>query len=629
MSSPAEDRGLVQLFELATPELYRRNAFRVLGLSVAAETGEARRRQKKLKRREALGLSSRTTDSILPLKEEPSQEELQQAQQRIQDPVSRLVDEFFWFWPQEDSGDDDEALKLLAERKNQDAHKVFKQREDQGDTSALHNLAVLYHLTALDQEEKSLKEPLSEAERKTRDGCWQQCYPRWRKLLDDPTTWTRIRDRISELDDPRLTHELVSQIRESLEEVILLISARLAVQAAEKSLPVEATRHVKLMQDSGFDQSLVAQALRRCLAPIDLRIRNACQKADKATDVDATSGLRVARELLANTLPAIRLIDQMLPAGDSLREGLHDEVAKNALRCQIVYGNKTDDWKESKQLLEDILAQLSPSQSLRDRIQDNLRIVGENLKTGLCFFCGLHPVNGERTPIYPMYGEVTTTWTSSSTYRINWKKLDVKVPRCTQCADCHDLAETLGTGYSVGGCILAPILLGLLFAAIHPADASDTYNAWVVIGVILATVVITVAGYGIGHTQGLGQASYEIKPIESHAEYSTIVELIGKGWAFGSGPESANSSSDSDGSWFDDDTPSYTPTYSNFSGSGTDAGLGALSKLADLGSDTMAEVISAVGRGDRVSALLLMTSKGIPADQAILILAALNKTLGK
>jgi len=316
---------LDQLLELATPDLYRRNAFRVLGLDVGAETGEARRRQKKLKRSEALGLDDAAGEGILPLPEPPTREELQQAQQRIQEPLLRLADEFFWFWPAQE-GEPDEGIDQLRQGKLDEARRIYAAREkNSSDPAAIHNLAVLEHLTALDSERNG-----NSAAQLT---AWIAALGRWRQLLDSPQTRTRLRERIEAIGDPRLAGAAADSIHDALAEMILVVSARLAVHQLEEGRPAELAKHVWLLHSSGFPTELVSDALRHSLAPIDHRLRGAAEKADKATDTSPDTGLQVAGDLLALSVPLLRSVNAMLPADDAMRRGLHDEVARVALRC--------------------------------------------------------------------------------------------------------------------------------------------------------------------------------------------------------------------------------------------------------------------------------------------------------
>ena len=103
------------MLELATPDLYRANVFRVLGLHVDVSSGELAKRQKKMKMLEKLGADYRVRSAIFPLDPPPSEDDIRKAGQRLRDPESRLVHEVLWFWPAEygKNSDGDSEIDLL------------------------------------------------------------------------------------------------------------------------------------------------------------------------------------------------------------------------------------------------------------------------------------------------------------------------------------------------------------------------------------------------------------------------------------------------------------------------------------------------------------------------------------
>ncbi len=68
----------------------------------------------------------------------------------------------------------------------------------------------------------------------------------------------------------------------------------------------------------------------------------------------------------------------MLPEGHATREAAHDEVALTGLSTQISFGNKTENWVESRRLL-DLVRGVAASASTRNRIDRNIAIVDENV----------------------------------------------------------------------------------------------------------------------------------------------------------------------------------------------------------------------------------------------------------
>ena len=110
----ADDESKAML-ELATPDLYRANVFRVLGLHVDVSSGELAKRQKKMKMLEKLGADYRVRSAIFPLDPPPSEDDIRKAGQQLRDPESRLVHEVLWFWPAEygKNSDGDSEVDLL------------------------------------------------------------------------------------------------------------------------------------------------------------------------------------------------------------------------------------------------------------------------------------------------------------------------------------------------------------------------------------------------------------------------------------------------------------------------------------------------------------------------------------
>ena len=102
------------LLKTATPQLYRENAFRTLGLPVNVTLRDIERHQQKLKMAAKLGINSHDQKhSYLPLASPPNEDSIQHAMERLRDPEKQLIDEFFWFWPTKAGSYNGEAFELL------------------------------------------------------------------------------------------------------------------------------------------------------------------------------------------------------------------------------------------------------------------------------------------------------------------------------------------------------------------------------------------------------------------------------------------------------------------------------------------------------------------------------------
>src|SRR6266404_5917889 len=103
------------LIDAATKDLFRKNAFRITGLSVDLTTPQFVRRAEKLKMLAELGQAPHKQNAAFPMKPPPSLDEIQEAIRNVKDPEKRMVDEFFWFWPEEfGNSQSDPAIQALA-----------------------------------------------------------------------------------------------------------------------------------------------------------------------------------------------------------------------------------------------------------------------------------------------------------------------------------------------------------------------------------------------------------------------------------------------------------------------------------------------------------------------------------
>jgi len=599
---------LTQLWELATPDLYRRNAFRMLGLDDSIPAG------------------------LLPLEEPPAPAELQLAQQRIQDPLARLIEEFFWFWPQRE-GETDEALQWLREGKLEEATRLFREREEQAkDLAASHNLAILDHLTALEHERRGELVVLAADVQAARDAAWRDSFQRWRRVLEDDRTWAHLRARIAEIDDPRLTPDCVPSLRESLEDALLLVSARLALQAAERNTPGDTARHFEILRISGFSPERVQQALRRSLAPIDQRIRAACEKGDRSADADPSSGLKVANGLLMDSAASLRAIDLMLPADDSLWQGLQDELARIALRCIAAYANQTADWVGAKRVLGSILRQLRPSLSLRQRLEESLQLLTESAETNTCHYCGLRPGAANCAHEVDMYGEVQTLPAGIGPARFAWRHIKLKVPCCTECKGHHVDHSRRLSEFGWGGC-LGPV--GVFFAIYYATNTTPMpgeLHAALNLAAFVAPVTLLYYWTQRQESEANRLFPAGVKQRSEYESYAPIVAYQAKGWEFGTGPGGAAAPVPSSAPvsarsaagcqkcgtehwWQSDqcglcDAPRTTPDEADLDGS-----LQVMIKILGLGPRVMAQVVAAIETGNRGTAAALLLGSGQSAAE--------------
>jgi len=521
-----EPEGCPALLEATHPEVYRRNAFRVAGLSVEATPRDISRHTERLRMMQKFNANN-GLKTPLPLDPIPDEHALREALHKLHDPEKRLIDEFFWFWPHQlgQSGTD-EALDWLSKNDLDRASKKWLEMEHYSESYvSKHNLAVLYHCVALDWEHYSLSRKLNEKETDKLQNYWAKAFRRWNEVLQHELFWSRLSARIRALEDPRLTTGLSRRMHESLPHALLSINATLAVRYAEAGDMESAKRQVGIMRslDASSAAHNVYVALRQALEPIRCRIKSICENAERQTDKDPTQGDKTTRELIDHTKPLLAIINGLLPRGDAMRDAAHDEVAGYALRCQIPYGNKTENWKVSLELLELILP-IAAGQNILDRIQENIDTVKRNFEFGMCWFCQQNPMDENATIELKMHGDVTRTPTWNGGIQVNWRYLSAKVPRCESCLRAHSKDTTVKRTCTVIGAIIG--MVSFVVAAINDRAAA---------GLLLAGIIIGL-GLAIGEEAKKRQQSPDIKPESAKIEFPSVKELLRKGWEFGEKP---------------------------------------------------------------------------------------------
>lgn len=513
------------LLEAAHPEIYLRNAFRVLGLSVEATPREISQQAQKIQMIQKYNLKT-TLKTPLALHPPPDEHAIREAVHKLHDPEKRLIDEFFWFWPHQlGQSKTDKALALLTENDIDGAAEHWHQMEQSSEAYvSMHNLAVLFHCLALDLEQVALSRELDQKELKTLEKYWTYAFKRWKVVLDHDPFWSRLTARIRALKDPRLTTGLARRIRESLPLALLSINAALAVRHAEAGNLKAAGRQLEIMglwedsvgkagpPPSALIGPLGQKALKEACEPIRQRIKFICKNAENKTERDPTQGAENVRELIAQTKPLLAILDFLLSQGNALRDAAHDEVAVCARHCQIAYANETENWKVSLELLA-LAFPIAVSQSVRDRIGQDIEIVKRNLEYSTCWFCKQNPAADKAVLEVKMFREVNRIPVIGEGVVITWRHGSIKVPRCLECKKAHSTK-----GFAIVGAIVGAL-----------------------VGTAIFPIIGTVLGYWIGNLIGkqidAANMPEGVRPESAKKEFPSVKQLLSEGWKFGERPK--------------------------------------------------------------------------------------------
>ncbi|MEU6712851.1 hypothetical protein ABZ897_15325 [Nonomuraea sp. NPDC046802] len=480
------------------PDLYRENAFRITGLPVRATTRDIRRHADKLRLMESIGRSG-ASEGVLPPAQPPDEDARRRAAQRLRDPVSRLVDELFWLWPMAE-GETDAAMAALLKGEPQDALRVWERTTKQpAKAVAVHNIAVLSHFWALDADELD----------ENAGRLWKRAYKCWGEVIADDFFWDLMRARAKELDDPRLTGGTVRRMREDLPAALLAINAQLAASAARDGRLKDSRGHISGMSASGFASELVDEARRGAVEHETSRIKALCENAWQAVKADPERGDELAERLLDEAKPLLRVVTGVLSDDHRAVREAGDDLALAVLGCVVAYVNSAEGYQRSLDLLEPALA-LANTESVRDRVQKNIKIITDNLAYASCFFCGQDADEACARKL-PMHGDINRETTAYYQTRITWRTITVEVPRCRRCRRKR--------GWRIAG----SVLLGPLVAVMAVAFLAEA----VALGAILMAVAIFMMIWLIVGSQ------------RDPTDFGPVLKLFAEGWQRGDRPPEA------------------------------------------------------------------------------------------
>lgn len=384
---PQMQNECLKLMDACTPQVYRRNFFRITGLAVDARPRDIRRKIDSLRHAEEFGDADQEQNHVFAINPPPTLEQIREAAQRVEDPERRIVEEFFWFWPTEwGQGGQDAVLAELSNGNGDAAHRIWKE-ESSGDHGvkvivAKHNLAVWYHLLAIDGEHISLSSNLSEEQRGTIDGNWQESFKLWEELTEDEAFWSFLTGRIRMLAEARLPTGLVRRMQKTLPEALDKINAMLAISFAECGKWALVEKQVQYMQQTHCGQDNISRTLAATTMPLRTRVRFEVDIAIAAAQREPANAAHTAKALHLAVAGPLRVIKVLLPPGTYERVDLFDEVALACLKLGIAYAHETEDWTATYEIVEEAL-QFAISSDTTNRIKNNLSTVVENLGRSL------------------------------------------------------------------------------------------------------------------------------------------------------------------------------------------------------------------------------------------------------
>jgi len=203
---------------------YQNNAFRILGLKPNVSMQEIMQRVNEFKVKKSLGMDvvyGYDFPWMGPL--DRSEQNVLNALQRLENPVSRLREEIFWFWFETDC--DKKAINYLKKNDRQAAHKTWNvlirsENPIKESMSAFMNQIILAHSSVIgeecivrceDETKKQKKKNITFDEKHWKN--WKVVISRFTLIASNKVFWEMIKNKAEKTDDPRLSSSKVDEIR--------------------------------------------------------------------------------------------------------------------------------------------------------------------------------------------------------------------------------------------------------------------------------------------------------------------------------------------------------------------------------------------------------------------------------
>ncbi|NUO19893.1 hypothetical protein HUU59_10625 [bacterium] len=324
-----------KLGEIATPEIYRRNAFRVLGLRTDASPTDVRRIGKRLETALKVG-SEIKVSRVPPYSAEITVDEVTAAIHVLQDPINRIVHELFWFWPMEAEGSDDRAILLLEQNDPNGAIAIWNEAitTKRKRSKATHNLAMLFHTWALWFENLHKKGQLAQDDIAKMANYWELAYHYWYQSIGYPGFRVQLETRIAEISDPRLTPESAEVIDDALINSVIRISVGVAIAHATSGHTKSAHTTFARLREGPFDKDSIYQVVKECILPETERVKAACKNVGAELKDEPKLGHALANRLVKDTALPLSTLDVFVTYDEEeTAEDSEEDIEDEEIEC--------------------------------------------------------------------------------------------------------------------------------------------------------------------------------------------------------------------------------------------------------------------------------------------------------
>ena len=305
---------------------YQNNAFRILGLTSDASIKEIIQRVNEIKVKMSLSLDvAHDFDFTWMGNIDRSEQNVIHALQRLENPISRLEEEIFWFWTDTDT--DKKAISCLIKGDRQAAHELWKaitvyDQINDDTISAFVNQMILSHSSVIGKEivlkytEDACSQSKNlfcskcgidfETEYKFCTSCGNKLKPKstdiskrninlsdthwtnWRFAINrvsmiatKESFWSRIKQKAEKIDDPRLSTLKLKEIRNNFFHDITKPNLSFLSQSLASKDYERTRKHAGLLNGSSIPNDVLRRGFNNTLNSQISLIKRHCTTANK------------------------------------------------------------------------------------------------------------------------------------------------------------------------------------------------------------------------------------------------------------------------------------------------------------------------------------------------------------
>jgi hypothetical protein len=254
---------------------------------------------------------------------------LAQANQRLRDPVQRICDECFWFWPM-DLGAQDDALDLIANGDKAGAKAAWQEFHGHPDWGpiAAHNLAILcLYESGTDSTE------LGDLGKNSLE------------FLDSPASVNRIKARLRTIDDPRLPRNSARAIVDDVRRAMVANQIHIGLDRLAQGDTIRGNRNLRCAKTIADDEDLLGSIAEEALESDFRRLETKIEiDEEKAKDADWKAIAQDTQQLIDRLKPFTGLT--------SRAEIIGNNAAKKLRNISIHTHNVKKNRKKALQIAE-------------------------------------------------------------------------------------------------------------------------------------------------------------------------------------------------------------------------------------------------------------------------------------